>query len=147
MNQVVRTKGDARLFPTGGALRLSVLAGGQKTKPEQKGPRSMKRNLFATIIATSLLAAAGAAQASDIGHFNCGVYSIRDYFVPPDPGVYGALYNYFYRTDRVNDNNGNKITTGPGGLTTFDLDVNLYALAPVVIWATPYEILGAKYAA
>src|SRR5262245_35007077 len=110
------TKDRRSVVPTGGTFRWSVVAGREKTKPEQKGPCSMKRNLFVTIIATtSLLAAAGAAQASDLGHFNGGVYDIRDYFIPPQAGVYGALYNYFYRTDRVNDNNGNKITTGPGG--------------------------------
>src|SRR5262245_25350735 len=97
------------------------------------------------ITGTALLAALNGARAGDVGHFNGGVYSIRDYFMPSEAGIYGALYNYFYRTERLNDNNGNKITTGPGGLTTFDIDVNMYALAPVVIWITPWEILGAKY--
>jgi hypothetical protein len=75
------------------------------------------------------------------------LYSIRDYFVPPDPGVYGGLYNYGYRTERINDNNGNKITTGPLGLTTFDVDVNMYALAPMVAWVAPWNFLGARYGA
>jgi hypothetical protein len=105
----------------------------------------MRNKLFA--IVAVLLAARGGLQASDVGHFNGGVFSIRDYFVPPDPGVYGGLWNYGYRTTRLNDNNGNKITTGPLGLTTFDVDVNMYALAPAVIWITPWTILGAKYGA
>jgi len=42
------------------------------------------------------------------GHFVPGVYSIRDYVVP-DPGFYSALYNYYYKTNQLNDNNGNKI--------------------------------------
>ena len=105
----------------------------------------MKNKLFA-IVAVVLVTGCG-ARASDVGHYNGGVYSIRDYFVPPESGIYGGLYNYGYRTTRLNDNNGNKITTGPGGLTTFDVDVKMYALAPVVTWITPWKILGAKYGA
>ena len=100
---------------------------------------------FLAIVATLVLASAS-ALSSDVGHFNGGVYSIRDYFQPPEPGLYGAVYNYGYRTTRLNDNNGDQITRGPLGIR-FDIDVTMYALAPVLIWATPYEILGAKYAA
>jgi hypothetical protein len=103
----------------------------------------MKKNLLAVIAA--VLGILGGAHASDVGHYNGGVFSIRDYFIPPEPGVYGGLYNYGYRTERVNDNSGNKITTGPLGLTTFDLDVKQYALAPMVLWVAPWQILGAKY--
>jgi hypothetical protein len=59
-------------------------------------------------------------------------YIVSGTILSPDPGVYGGLYNYFYRTERINDNNGNRITTRPLGLTTFDIDVKIYALAPTV---------------
>jgi len=107
----------------------------------------MKRNLIVSITTTTALLAALTAQAGDVGHFLGGIYDIRDYFVPAESGVYGGAYNYYYRTERFNNNNGDKVNTGPLGLTTFDFDVKMYALAVPVIWVTPYEILGAKYAA
>ena len=42
------------------------------------------------------------ATAGEIGHFNGGVMNIRDY-VMPDPGVYTAIYNYFYTTGQLNN--------------------------------------------
>jgi hypothetical protein len=77
----------------------------------------------------------------------------RDYFVP-DPGFYVGLYNYFYNSDRFNDQNGHKISSidinrGPGAGATVDVSVNLhmYAFVPAFIWVSPWEIAGAKYAA
>src|SRR6478752_532105 len=51
-----------------------------------------------------LLAASGAtvADAGEIGHYVPGVMNIRDMAVP-GPGFYGALYNYRYTTDQLND--------------------------------------------
>ena len=103
----------------------------------------MMKSLFVT--AAALVAILDWARASDVGHYNGGVYGIRDYFVPPEAGIYGALYNYGYRTERLNDNNGNKITTGPGGLVNFDVNVKMYVIAPAVIWITPWKVLGATY--
>ena len=37
----------------------------------------------------------------EIGHFNGGVMNMRDY-VMPEPGFYGAMYNYFYTTGQLN---------------------------------------------
>ncbi len=111
-----------------------------------------KRILQVTIAAV-LLALAGSARAADAGHFNGGLIDIRDYFVP-DPGFYGVVYNYFYKTDRYNDQNGNQINTvtvspGPGQGVPVDVsfNLNMYALVPVVIWVSPWKILGAKYSA
>ena len=59
-----------------------------------------------TVLAISLLAARGAAE---VGHFVPGLLNIRDYFQPPEPGVYGAAYNYYYSTDRRNDDHGDEI--------------------------------------
>jgi hypothetical protein len=87
----------------------------------------------------------------EIGHFAPGVRGIRDFAVS-EPGFYGALYNYFYSTKRMNDDNGNKINSvkiGPdAGVTlNLDLDVNVYAVAPTLILISRYKILGAKYGA
>ncbi len=90
---------------------------------------------------------------SEIGHFAPGVLNIRD-LAMPEPGFYGVLYNYSYKTDRVNDADGNEMNSisikpGPGPGTTLDLnvDVNVYAIAPTFIWVSPYKLLGAKYGA
>jgi len=100
-----------------------------------------------------LVALSQQAQASETGHFAPGVPNIRDFAVP-EPGFYGVLYNYFYSTDRLNDRNGDEISSvtinpGPGPGTTLDLDVdvNVYALAPTFIWVSPWKVLGAKYGA
>jgi hypothetical protein len=93
------------------------------------------------------------AQAGQVGHFNGGVMDIRDYLVP-EPGLYAILYNYYYTSDRLNDRNGNQVNSvtvtpaaGPPVTLGVDVNLNLYALMPTVIWVTPCTIFGAKYAA
>jgi hypothetical protein len=105
------------------------------------------------IAAAALLGSHRLASAGDAGHFVGGMASTRDYFVP-DPGFYGAVYNYFYNTDRYNDNNGNQASSvnigpGPGQGRDFDInvDLNMYVLAPALTWVSPWKILGAKYGA
>jgi hypothetical protein len=103
----------------------------------------------ATII---VLAAAVGVHAGEIGHYNGGVLNLRDFFVPPEPGFYGALYNYYYTTDQLNGKNGNAIeqitVTPPGGGpgTTLDLDVNvdIYVVSPTMIWVPDWKPLGAR---
>jgi hypothetical protein len=92
-----------------------------------------------------------AAYAGEIGHFAPGAFNIRD-FALPDPGFYGGIYNYGYRTTRANDANGNKIgsltLTGPGGQTTtasLNVNISVYALSPFVMWVSSKKVLGAKY--
>lgn len=94
------------------------------------------------------------AGAGDIGHYNPGILNIRDVLVPADPGVYAALYQYYYTTSRLNDANGHEIDSidinpgpGPGLNVDLDVDVDIYAIAPTLIWVSPWKILGAKYAA
>jgi hypothetical protein len=95
--------------------------------------------------------AATIAQAGEIGHFNGGIMDIRDYFLPADPGIYGVVYNYYYFTDRLNNRNGDKVSSvtvpTPGGPVDVNVGVNLhmYAVIPAIIWVSPCDILGAKY--
>jgi len=105
------------------------------------------------LTAVMLLAGAGAAAASEIGHYAGGLVNIRDFFVP-EPGYYGILYNYYYQTGRLNDRNGNErssvnVSPGPGPGVTIDIDpdVDVYVLAPALAWVTPWKILGARYGA
>ena len=104
-----------------------------------------------SLLATALLFNSFGASAGELGHFAPGVFNIRD-FAMPSPGLYGALYNYFYTTNRLNDRNGNKVrsvTIGPGPGVTLDVDVNvdIYVVAPTLIWASPWTIAGARYGA
>ena len=105
-----------------------------------------------------LVAVAVGAHASETGHYSPGLPNIRDLVVPP-PGFYGILYNYMYTSDRINDGNGDEIrqiTIGipptvetPAVSATLDLDVDLdvYVVAPGIMWTSNWKILGAKYAA
>ena len=94
------------------------------------------------------------AHAAEIGHYNGGVMNIRDYLVP-DPGIYGAVYNYFYTTDQINDSHGDKIKSitinsprgGPGVTVGVDVNVDMYALAPTLMWVRDIKPLGLKYGA
>ena len=107
--------------------------------------------LVASVVLT--LGVSTSAHASEIGHYAPGVLNIRDFAVP-DPGFYGVLYTYAYTTDRLNDAHGNEVDTvtinpgpGPGVTLDLDVDVDVYVLAPTLIWVSPWQILGAKYAA
>lgn len=109
----------------------------------------MIRIAVLAVLAISLLAAPGSAE---IGHFVPGLLNIRDYFQPPEPGVYGAAYNYYYSTNRRNDDHGDKIRSliSPGPLGTpieIDVDLDLYALAVPFIWVSEWKVLGARYGA
>lgn len=110
----------------------------------------MKRNVLFLIAAASAVNLS-IAHAGEIGHYSGGVFDIRDYFIPPSPGIYGAVYNYYYFTDRLNDRNGNKISSvtvnSPAGPVDVNVNVHLqtYALMPLILWAPNFNILGAKY--
>jgi hypothetical protein len=101
------------------------------------------------VMIAAITAATAYAQSD---HYVPGTFNIRD-FALPDPGFYGAIYNYGYMTDDLRNVNGNQIKsvtiTGPGGRLSVTLNVNvnvnLYALAPVFIWVPKHKILGAKY--
>jgi hypothetical protein len=114
----------------------------------------MTRRINVALVATTAFAASFTAHAGEIGHFNGGVMNMRDYLVP-EPGLYAAVYNYYYTTDRLNDSHGDEIDfvtiNPPGGGAGVPVDVNvnvdMYALAPSLVWVTEIERLGIKYGA
>ena len=119
----------------------------------QKCKLVLASTMAALGVAAALLLGAGRVSAAEIGHYNGGLLNIRDYFVPA-PGFYVALYNYFYTTDRLNDRHGDKVNSvtinpGPGKGVTLGVDVNvdLYAVAPALLWVSDWKPLGAKYGA
>jgi hypothetical protein len=114
----------------------------------------MKRIMVLVSTALALSIVAVGARAAEIGHFNGGFMNIRDYFVPAEPGFYAALYNYYYHTERLNNDGGDKIGTlllkpgpGPGVPVSVSVDVDLYAVSPAVIWEPDVHVLGGRYAA
>ena len=106
--------------------------------------------ICATVI---VLAAALGVHAGEISHYNGGVLNLRDFFVPPEPGFYGAVYNYYYTTDQLNGKNGNAIheitvtapTGGPGTTLNLDVNVDIYVVSPTMIWVPDWKPLGARY--
>jgi len=82
-----------------------------------------------------------AGYGSEIGHFAPGVANIRD-FVIPAPGLYAAIYNYGYMSNRINDAQGNKTES-----MSLDTNLNIYAMAPTVLWGSNVKVLGARYGA
>src|SRR5215471_14733808 len=108
---------------------------------------------FALILVVALLGKIGPASAGSVDHYNPGVMNIRDYLVP-EPGLYGVVYNYFYTSDRLNDASGKQINSvtiqpgpGPGVTLNVNPSVDLYALAPTVIWISPWNLCGLKFGA
>ena len=117
----------------------------------------MKTTYQQTLLAAALMGAVVtsiSAEAGEIGHYAGGFMNLRDYFVP-DPGFYGALYNYGYTTDQLNDSHGNQVKSvtinppGGGGPVTVGVDVNvdMYVLAPTLIYSVDLESLGLRYGA
>ena len=108
----------------------------------------MNHRIHTTLIVTATFATCLSVSAGEIGHFAPGVMNIRDFAVP-DPGFYGVIYNYYYKTDRINDSQGNKVksVTIAGTPVNVDVNVDMYALAPTFIWVTDLTSIGIKYGA
>src|SRR5689334_21685082 len=107
-----------------------------------------------SLLAVSLAATINSARAGSIDHYTPGVFNIRDYFLPAEPGFYGGVYNYYYHSEQFNDANGNKlnsvtISPGPGPGVTLNIKprIDQYALAPLLAWAAPCNFYGIKYGA
>jgi len=96
-----------------------------------------------------------------VSHFLPGMMNIRDFLVPEKEGVYAALYLGNYSTSELKDNQGNTINTatfqasgnvGPGipaeaSITAnIDANVDMFLIAPTLVWNSGYQILGADYA-
>lgn len=78
------------------------------------------------------------AMAGETGHYVNGVEGLKAATLPP-PGIYWRVYNLFYSTDKMTDEDGDKLP--------IDFDLFVYALVNRVIWISNYEILGANYGA
>ena len=104
-------------------------------------------------IAVALLGAITLTHAASVGHYGPSLFNIRDFFVP-DPGFYAGVYNYYYTSDRLTDQNGNQVNSvtikpgaGPGVTLDLSAKLNSYALVPLGMWVSPWDIDGIKYGA
>ena len=101
------------------------------------------------VAVAAITATTGQAQAGELGHYFPAIMNIRD-FVVPDPGFYGVVYGAFYASDRINDRSGDKvrsITNDRGVTFDVDTDLDLFVLAPTLIWVSDWEVFGARHAA
>lgn len=113
--------------------------------------KKTRPSLLLLPLLTLLLGTATAATAGSISHYAGGLINIRDLIVPEE-GFYGVLYNYYYQSGRLNDRNGNQVNSitinpgpGPGLTLNIQPDVDVYAIAPTLVWVTPYKPLGARF--
>lgn len=96
-----------------------------------------------------------------VSHFLPGMMNIRDFLVPEKEGVYAALYLGNYSTSELHGKQGNTIESatyqankslGPGipagasVTANIDANVDMYLIAPTLVWNTGYQVLGADYA-
>jgi len=115
--------------------------------------KARKAGLVAGATILALVFGTERGWAAEVGHYAPGVANIRD-LAMPEPGFYGILYNYRYRTTRLNDASGDEVGSvtiqrpgGPGVTLDLDVDVTAYAFSPALLWVSPWTILGARYGA
>ncbi|MEZ5446915.1 MAG: transporter [Gammaproteobacteria bacterium] len=113
----------------------------------------MKRPHLRPAVLLGLLCAAGAVPAGELGHYAPALPNVRDLLVPPKPGVYYLQYNYLYSTETLKNRNGDEVGSltvdGPLGSTTVTVepDIEAFAVAPSLVWVSPWHVFGARYAA
>ena len=101
------------------------------------------------IVIAAITAATACAQSD---HYAAGSFNIRDFALPPVAGFFGAIYNNGYSTNNLQDASGNRISSitiqGPDGHLSvalkLNVNVNLYALAPVFILGAPKKSAGGE---
>lgn len=98
----------------------------------------MRRMLVIGGIVLCLVMGLQSVAAADANNrYVNGVEGIKGGSVPP-PGLYLRVYNAFYNAGTLNDDDGDKLPV------KFDVDV--FAVAPRLIWVSKKKILGANYA-
>ncbi len=84
-----------------------------------------------------LLLAAGVTHAQqETSHYPAGAEGLKGSSLP-GAGTYLKWYNIFYTADTLKDRNGNDVPA--------DLNVNVVATVPRLIWITDHKFLGADY--
>jgi len=96
----------------------------------------MKKLLIIILFFSIHIWTAGNALGGETGHFVCGVEGLRLGTAPP-PGFYYKIYNVFYNTRTIKDDNSNQVHLRP--------DIQDYIMVHRPIWVTKKKIFGANY--
>ena len=113
----------------------------------------IRNRILVPIVLCGPLLGAANVSAGQLGHYGPSYPNVRDLFVPPEPGIYYVQYNYLYTTDTLKNRDGDTVDSlsidGPLGTTTLAVEpeLDVFAVAPAVLWASPWKIFGARYAA
>ncbi|OIZ99732.1 hypothetical protein BEV13_05140 [Rickettsiella grylli] len=85
--------------------------------------------------------------AQELGHYIPGAWDIRSFISPP-PGYYLTLYNYFYTSHDIKNQNGHAIQSINIRDAQIALDINVHNafVAPLFIWAPKTKLMGADFA-
>jgi hypothetical protein len=113
--------------------------------------------LCRTLLGAALICVcAGSGQAIELNHYAAGIPNLDDFFLPPPEAgqfIYGQ-YNMYYFSDTFRNSDGKKVDsitlTGPGGrpiTIKLDIDIDNYNIAPLLMWAPKFTLLGARYGA
>lgn len=111
------------------------------------GNVSLIRWVFKAIFFVWLLNSSGQLVAQELGHYIPGAWDIQSFISPP-PGYYFSLYNYFYTSQDLKNQNGSSIQSISlkGAQIPLAINVHNYFIAPIFIWAPKTKIMGANYA-
>ena len=117
---------------------------------------SMRRSIASMLgmLCAALAFGNAPARAGELGHYFPGLPNVRDLIVP-DPGVYFTGYNVFYTADRLNDTSGDKVRSvtvtnpvnGASASLPVDTRVDVYILAPTLVYVSDWQPLGLKIGA
>ncbi|WEM45516.1 transporter (plasmid) [Photobacterium sp. DA100] len=97
----------------------------------------VRKQLITAIILAGTAFTAAADGLNGSGHYTPGVGNIRDFTMPDQAGFIYEQYNLYYASDDFKDRNGNSIGQGQ--------ELTTGAVAPLLMWVTDKEILGARY--
>ena len=106
--------------------------------------------VLAVLVSSSAFAQAASPVQS--GHYTPVMMNVRDLAHPP-PGLFLVWYNTFTSSSSFIDKDGNEFSSinlsdiNPAlPDVSVDLELNAYAGAPTIFWASPFHILGgARY--
>ncbi len=80
-------------------------------------------------------------------HYVPGIIGMRDFVTPP-PGLFVVWYNWGFFSNQFIDRDGNKVESILQGNVAVDIDVKLWATAPVLAFSSKRTVLGgARYIA
>ena len=96
--------------------------------------KSTRTKCIGAVILVAVLILAGSGTAMAFGHYTPGVEGINAATLPP-PGLHYLMYNLFYNSDTLTDDNGDDIDVG--------LDLNVYANVHRFAYITNQKLLGA----